>query len=245
EPDDLAPLMAQAGVESTVLVESVDTAAENDRLAAYAAAFRPVAGVVGWLPLDDPAAARAELARADRARWCGVRMLVAREPLDWLDPGLMAELAAAELAWDVVAVTEEQVEAVVALARRVPELRIVVDHMARPPLETGDLDPWAARLAAVAPCRDHSGRRARGGRVRARPADVGEQLARRHRACRLRHRPARPGGGGRRRRGRRGGPGAGAGRDGAALVPPAPLLRPVGRRRRACRRGDRSRPRCA
>ncbi|HLU58007.1 MAG TPA: amidohydrolase family protein [Pseudonocardia sp.] len=152
EPDDLAPLMAQAGVESTVLVESVDTAAENDRLAAYAAAFRPVAGVVGWLPLDDPAAARAELARADRARWCGVRMLVAREPLDWLDPGLMAELAAAELAWDVVAVTEEQVEAVVALARRVPELRIVVDHMARPPLETGDLDPWAARLAALASC---------------------------------------------------------------------------------------------
>src|SRR5690606_22931019 len=76
EPDDLAPLMAQAGVESTVLVESVDTAAENDRLAAYAAAFRPVAGVVGRLPLDDPAAARADLARAHRAPCCCARMLV-------------------------------------------------------------------------------------------------------------------------------------------------------------------------
>lgn len=152
EPADLAPLMEESGVEATVLVESVDTPEENDRLAAYAAAFPRVAGVVGWLPLADPAAARAELARADRARWCGVRCLVAREPLDWLDDGLMATLAANDLAWDVVPVTDSQVEAVVALAGRVPELRIVVDHLARPPLETGDLDGWAARLAALAGC---------------------------------------------------------------------------------------------
>ena len=152
EPADLAPLLDAAGVDATVLVESVDTAEENDRLAVYAAAFPRVAGIVGWLPLADPAAARAELARADRARWCGARCLVAREPLDWLDPGLMAELAASDLAWDVVAVTDAQVEAVVALARRVPELRIVVDHLARPPLETGDLDGWAAGLAALAGC---------------------------------------------------------------------------------------------
>jgi L-fuconolactonase len=152
EPADLAPLLADAGVDATVLVESVDTAGENDRLAAYAAAFGRVAGVVGWLPLADPAAARAELARADRTRWCGVRCLVAREPLDWLAPDLMAELAAADLAWDVVAVTDAQVEAVVALAQQVPELRIVVDHLARPPLDGGDLGPWAARLSALAAC---------------------------------------------------------------------------------------------
>jgi L-fuconolactonase len=77
EPADLAPLLDAAGVDATVLVESVDTAQDNDRLAAYAAAFPQVAGIVGWLPLADPAAARAELARADRARWCGVRCLVA------------------------------------------------------------------------------------------------------------------------------------------------------------------------
>jgi L-fuconolactonase len=152
EPADLAPLLDASGVDATVLVESVDTPEENDRLAAYAAAFPRVAGIVGWLPLADPAMARAELARVDRARWCGVRCLVAREPLDWLDPGLMAALAAADLSWDVVAVTDAQVEAVVALAGRVPELRIVVDHLARPHLETGDLDGWAARLAALAGC---------------------------------------------------------------------------------------------
>ena len=152
EPADLAPLLKATGVDATVLVESVDSPEENGRLAEYAAALPQVAGVVGWLPLADPATARAELARADRARWCGVRCLVGREPLAWLDTGLMAELATADLAWDVVAVTDAQVEAVVALARRVPELRIVVDHLARPPLETGELDGWAARLAALAAC---------------------------------------------------------------------------------------------
>ncbi|HYH29775.1 MAG TPA: amidohydrolase family protein [Pseudonocardia sp.] len=151
-PADLEPLLDEVGVDATVLVESVDTAEENDRLAAYAADFERVAGVVGWLPLADPGAARAELARADRGRWCGVRCLVGRDPLDWLSPDLMAQLAAEGLAWDVVPVTDAQVESVVTLARLVPDLRIVVDHLARPPLDTGDLDAWAARLGALAAC---------------------------------------------------------------------------------------------
>ncbi|OZM80227.1 amidohydrolase [Pseudonocardia sp. MH-G8] len=152
EPADLTPLLEASGVDSTVLVESVDSADENDRMAAYAAACPQVAGIVGWLPLADPDAARAELARADRTRWCGVRCLVAREPLDWLAPDLMAELAAADLAWDVVPVTDAQVESVVGLAQQVPDLRIVVDHLARPPLDTGGLDAWCARLGALAGC---------------------------------------------------------------------------------------------
>jgi L-fuconolactonase len=156
EPGDLAPLLDRAGIDATVLVESVDTPEENDRLAAYAAAFPRVAGVVGWLPVADVAAARTELARADRARWCGVRCLVAREPLPWLGSpdtiALMADLAAEGLAWDVVPVTDEQATAVIALAERVPQLRIVVDHLARPPLDTGDADGWSARLAALAAC---------------------------------------------------------------------------------------------
>lgn len=156
EPTDLAPQLDRAGVDATVLVESVDTVAENDRLAAYAAAFPRVAGVVGWLPLEHPDRARAELDRADRDRWRGVRCLVGRAPLPWLSApatvALMRNLAATGLAWDVVPVTDEQARAVVELARRVPQLRIVVDHLARPPLDTGDVDGWAQRLGELAAC---------------------------------------------------------------------------------------------
>jgi L-fuconolactonase len=132
-PVDLDAELRAAGVGATVLVQARDTPDENRRLAEYAAATPTVAGVVAWLPER-----LAEL--DDLPRVVGVRRLVGREPLDWLSPPLFADLAARGPAWDIVAVTREQVRAVCALADAVPELRVVVDHLARPPLEGG---PWA------------------------------------------------------------------------------------------------------
>lgn len=153
-PADLAAELTAAGVDASVLMQSVDEPDENDRLAAWASQAEHVRGVVGWLPVLDPTAARAELARADTTAWCGVRTLVGRDPLERLaDPGvveLFGELAERGLVWDVVPITPEQVRAVAGLARAVPPLRVVVDHLARPPLDTGGWEPWASNVAALA-----------------------------------------------------------------------------------------------
>jgi L-fuconolactonase len=137
-------------------MQSVDEAAENDRLAAYARQTPTVAGVVGWLPLQDPAAARRELERADTYGWRGVRTLIGRDPLEWLDrrevQALFRDLAAQGLVWDVVPITADQVGAVLRLARDVPDLRLVVDHLARPPLDSGGWEPWAGQVADLAAC---------------------------------------------------------------------------------------------
>ena len=155
-PEDLHPELAASGVDATVLMQSVDSAAENDRMAAYVARSPSVAGVVGWLPVREPEAARAELDRAADATWRGVRCLIARDPMAWLaDPAVVAlfrDLAARDLAWDVVPITPEQVAAVLELARAVPDLRIVVDHLSRPPLDTGGWQPWADQLAQLGAC---------------------------------------------------------------------------------------------
>ena len=140
-----------------MLVQSADEPAENDRLRAYQSATRTVAGVVAWLPLRDPSAARRELDRIDgMPRLSGVRCLVGREPLDWLAGAdvraLFGELADRGLAWDVVPVTTGQVEAVCELAAAVPRLRIVVDHLARPPLDGSPWEPWAGAVRALAAC---------------------------------------------------------------------------------------------
>ncbi|TDD29538.1 hypothetical protein E1218_03835 [Kribbella turkmenica] len=152
-PDDLAAELAAAGVDQTVLVQSVDEPAENDRLLRYAAEAPYVGAVVGWLPLRDPAAARAEWKRIG-AGCNGVRCLVGRDPLEWLNTPdsveLFTELAAAGVSWDVVPVTAEQTSAVIRLARAVPDLRIVVDHLGRPPLDTGGWEPWASQVAQLA-----------------------------------------------------------------------------------------------
>ena len=155
-PEDLAPELERCGIGATVLMQSVDEAAENDRLAAYALQAPSVAAVVGWLPVQDPPAARRELERADRSKWRGLRTLIGRDPLEWLGQpeviGLFRDLAAQGLVWDVVPITPEQVSAVLRLARAVPDLRLVVDHLARPPLDTGGWDPWARQVAELASC---------------------------------------------------------------------------------------------
>ncbi|ADB32643.1 amidohydrolase 2 [Kribbella flavida DSM 17836] len=162
-PDDLAAELAVAGVERTVLIQSVDEPAENDRLLRYAAQAPYVGAVVGWLPLAEPRTARREIARvADdlggfAGRFSGVRCLVGRDPLEWLSKPaaveLFRELAAAGISWDVVPVTAEQTKAVLGLADAVPELRIVVDHLGRPPIDTGGWEPWAGQVRQLAECR--------------------------------------------------------------------------------------------
>jgi L-fucono-1,5-lactonase len=155
-PEDLAGELQLCGVDATVLMQSVDEAAENDRLAAYAREAGTVAGIVGWLPVQDPTGARHELDRADTGTWRGVRTLIGRDPLAWLDEpvvvALFRDLAAQGLVWDVVPITPEQVAAVLRLARAVPDLRLVVDHLARPPLDTGGWNPWAGQVAELASC---------------------------------------------------------------------------------------------
>ena len=153
-PADLETEIAAAGVQRTVLIQSVDEPAENDRLVAYLREAPFVGAVVGWLPLQDPAAARAELARIPKLN--GVRCLIGKDPLDWLSKPdsveLFRDLADAGLSWDVVPVTAAQTEAVTALAHAVPELRIIVDHLGRPPLDSAGWEPWAGQLKQLAEC---------------------------------------------------------------------------------------------
>lgn len=152
-PADLITASAGTPVTGTVLVESVDGPAENDRLAVFAE--QPlVVGVVAWLPLADPAAARRELARIAIPKLAGVRCLIGADPIEWTrDPEvrqLFGELAGRGLAWDVVPVTAEQAAAVIDLAAAVPELKIVLDHLARPPIESAGWQPWADQLRRLA-----------------------------------------------------------------------------------------------
>lgn len=153
EPADLIPLLEAAGIDGTVVMQSVDEPGENDRLAAYAA-DDSVFGIVSWLPVKDTTAASAELARLDLPKHVGVRCLVADDPMDWLGSpdvrALFADVAGRGLAWDVVPITDEQIRNVTALAEAVPHLRIVVDHLGRPPIDTGGWEPWAGNIARLA-----------------------------------------------------------------------------------------------
>lgn len=124
-------------VHGVILVEAIDEPAENRRLGAATREIEQVLGAIAWLPLRDSTAARSELDELLEGGWArGVRCLLGRDPLSWLqeEASTFEELARAGLCWEVSAITGEQRTAIADLADRIPELTIVVGHLAGPPL---------------------------------------------------------------------------------------------------------------
>jgi L-fuconolactonase len=158
DPDDLAPDLTRAGVSQTVLVQTRASLAETTEFLGVAAATPFVGGVVGWVDLTDPGTADqiAELRAGPGGEWLvGIRHQVHDEPdMDWLlradvRRGLEA-VERAGLVFDLLVRTRELPTAV-RTVEAFPDLRFVVDHLAKPPIRDGNLLPWAERLAAFAP----------------------------------------------------------------------------------------------
>ena len=93
-PADLAPLLRQAGVTRTILVQAADTEAETDFLLTLAAETDFVAGVCGWLDLDSPAFPERLAHYLANPWWKSFRpMLQDLAPDDWvLRPRVLANL---------------------------------------------------------------------------------------------------------------------------------------------------------
>lgn len=153
-PADLAPELDAAGVEGTVLVQTRSSVDETVEFLATAAATPFVRGVVGWVDLTDPGVGDV-LARLRAApggeRLVGIRHQAHDEPdPDWLVREHVvrgvAVVGGAGLAYDLL-VRERELPAALALARRLPDVRFVVDHLAKPRIASGELEPWATRLA--------------------------------------------------------------------------------------------------
>lgn len=154
-PDELAGELARTGIDGTVAIQSVNTLEETATLLEIADDTSYVWGVVGWVPLDDPTATAAELDRLDHPKLKGIRHLINTEPdPDWVVQDRVIEslglLAERGLPFDVVAITERHLEHVIALAERVPGLRIVIDHLGRPPVLESGWEPWASLFGAAA-----------------------------------------------------------------------------------------------
>ncbi len=153
--DDLAPLVAGSGIDATVVVQTVDTLADTDSMLAVASRVGWVLGVVGWVPLENPAAAARALDARSNGALCGVRHLIHREPdPDWLlRPAVIDGLREVErrrLPFDVVAVFPDHLRHVPALADALPSLTLVLDHLAKPPYRRVGWDAWRAQIVEAA-----------------------------------------------------------------------------------------------
>jgi L-fucono-1,5-lactonase len=154
-PDELRSLLDAAGIERSITVQADNTFADTDEMLGHAQARPWVAAVTGWVPLLDPAACERALARyLVHPAFRGVRHLVHDEAdPDWLLRGSVLEslglLSERGLVFEIPAVFPRHLVHIPRLARRFPDLKIVIDHLGKPPI--GDSgSSWDEQIAACA-----------------------------------------------------------------------------------------------
>jgi L-fuconolactonase len=155
-PADLEPQLAPAGVTHTVLVQSANSYADTEYMFEQAALHSWVAGVSGWVPLLFPDVAGRAIERFKRnRRFVGMRHLIHNEAdPKWLLQERVIEglklLAENDLAFDVVAVNHEHLECVAVIGDKIPGLKMVIDHLGQPPIQSGEFGQWGEDMKIAA-----------------------------------------------------------------------------------------------
>jgi len=149
-PSDLAPILERNRFEGSVVVQAHHSMAETEWLLELADATEFVRGVVAWVDLTDPHLGKVLDGLQRRPKFKGVRHLVHDEPDDrWLlRPDVLAgltELARRGLPYDLL-LHPRHLRLVPEIAGKVPELRMVIDHIAKPLIAEQILEPWAADI---------------------------------------------------------------------------------------------------
>ncbi|MFF2493979.1 amidohydrolase family protein [Agromyces sp. NPDC058064] len=155
--EELTPQLAAAGVDGTVLVETINVGPETSELLALGETHPHVRGVVGWVDLSarDVVDRIAELRESPGGeRLVGVRHQVQGEPdARWLTrPAVLNGLRAvaeAGLVFDLL-VLPHQLEAAIESVRRIPDGRFVLDHLGKPSIASAAMEPWASSVGELA-----------------------------------------------------------------------------------------------
>jgi L-fuconolactonase len=155
-PEQLQPLVAEGGIDRVIVVQGACLDSDTDYLFEVAAEREWIGAITAWVDLLDPrrAAARLdELAATGKLR--GIRHLVhLEEDEHWIMQAPVLEslrlLEERGLILEVPVVFPRHFGDVGTLAARFPQLRIVVDHLGKPPLGTGLMRAWEAKLRALA-----------------------------------------------------------------------------------------------
>lgn len=141
EPEHLSHYLSHLGVSKTVLVQAAESLIENAAMLEIAAENDFVAGVVAWVDLDDPAAAKELESFAKNPKVKSIRpVLQGIEDNDWVlrqqvqkNIALLPQLG---LRFDAL-IQPRHLDAIDTLSDNIPDLMIVIDHAAKPIIANG------------------------------------------------------------------------------------------------------------
>jgi len=151
---ELESATAAAGVDATVVVQARQILEESDWLLALSDNSDLIAGVVGWVPLIDGNVADPLARLAAHPKFKAVRHVLQEEPDEYFlrddfhrGLSLLPDL---DLRYDLL-LFQRQLPVAIQLVDRQPDLGIVIDHIAKPEIRKGQIDPaWKAGMAELA-----------------------------------------------------------------------------------------------
>lgn len=155
-PEHTEAELKAADVSGAILVQADDTYADTEHMLHVAATQPWVAGVVGWIPLENRGEAEWKLQGYSKhgGKVRGIRQLIHDDPRSGLlDSPIVREtlgiIAAHGLAFDVPDAWPRDLASVKGVADHLPSLTIVVDHLGKPPAQPDQLTNWAEVISEL------------------------------------------------------------------------------------------------
>jgi L-fuconolactonase len=153
-PDDLRPILQRHKIDATIVVQAAPTIAETEFMLDIARRTDFVKGVVGWVDFEAKEALDVIARLSDRDSLVGLRPMIQDIPdPEWmLRPSIGPAIAAMErasLRFDAL-LKPPHLAPFQNFLRRYPNLRIVVDHGAKPEIRNDGHAAWAPAIAEIA-----------------------------------------------------------------------------------------------
>lgn len=153
-PDDLEPHLRKWDIDGTILVQARQSIQETEFLLDLASRYSSIKGVVGWVDLchSDVSAQLERLSAFPKLK--GVRHVVQDEPEEdyvlrddfMRGIGLLQQF---DLVYDLL-IRSQQLSAATKLARCFPEQIFVLNHIGKPPIRSGTIEPWRTEIRQLA-----------------------------------------------------------------------------------------------
>jgi L-fuconolactonase len=153
QPPDLKPLLDKNGIDGCVVVQVDQTEDETLSLLALANHYSFVKGVVGWIDLANPALESRLEYFTTLKKLKGFRHIVQSEKPGFLESqdfirGVQ-KLDRYNFTYDLL-IYHHQLEEALKFMEQVPETKIVVDHLAKPPVAVKELNKWRDQIKSIA-----------------------------------------------------------------------------------------------
>lgn len=153
-PRRLKPHLAANGIDRTIAVQGLPSVADTEFLLALCAEEETLAGAVGWLDMEADDFGEQLHKYARNPYFVGIRpMLHDLADTQWIiRPNVLQalnELAAAGVVLDLL-VYPEHLPHIVTMLGKVPRLRAVVDHLAKPYISRKVVEPWKSHMSEIA-----------------------------------------------------------------------------------------------